>query len=526
MKKRLLTLDDLFRFYSEKAASTHYSVSESDGEIVVQVPGKIKFEEDKAREGLLPVILQSCHTRNNINGSNINDDIMTAALPSFSNRPILGYIHEVDGQPEFYGHNMHQDDDGNVLYDEVPIGIIPESCEAKLEYDEEKGKTYVVVKGYIFEEYSKAAEILQREGECYVSVELNIRELSYDAKEKLLNIEDFYFSGVTILGKDEDGNTVKPGMQGANIKLSDFSAKENSVVTVVMGEDVDTRKIDLLELFIKKLEQIDEKISNLDIKPNFEEGGNASVKLEELLEKYGKTTDDLDFDYENMSDEELESKFEELFGDQDDPENFADNKNKKCSIEVNGKEYTFEISMEDKCRALESLVNDSYSEQDNAYYAVKSYDNYVVMIDYWTGRAFKQEFKSENDVYSLTGDRVEVYCTYLTKEEEAAIDDMRSKYEEAISKLNEYEEKEMNAQKEAIFADEDCDCIRESEEFKALVGNSDKYSIDEIKAKCKDMLFEYAKTKGTFAATTQRRQVRVGAQKENEYSPYGSLFSE
>ena len=521
--KRLLTLDDLYNLYANKAASAHYSSSESDGNIVVQVQGKIKFEKDKATEGLLPVILKSCHTQSNINGSNISDESMTAALPSFSNRPILGYIHEVDGQYEFYGHNMHQDDDGNVVYDEVPVGIIPESCEAKLEYDEEKGKTYVVVKGYIFEEYSKAAEILLREEECNVSVELSIRELSYDAKEKLLNIEDFYFSGVTILGKDENGTVVKPGMQGSNIKLSDFSEKKNSFTIDV---DVDTTKLDLL---IKKLDQANERISNLNnIEPNFEEGGNVSVKLEEMLEKYGKTTEDLDFDYENMSDEELETKFEELFGEQEKgkgSEDFGCNKKKKCSIEVNGKEYTFEISLDDKCRALEALVNDSYAEQDNAYYAVKVYDSYVVMIDYWTGRAFKQYYKSEEDVYSLTGDRVEVYCTYLTKDEEATIDEMRSKYEEVVNKLAEYEVKELIAEKEAVFADENCDCIRESEEFKALVDNSAKYSVDEIKAKCKDMLFEYAKTKGTFASTTQKRQVRVGAQKEETYSPYGSLFS-
>ena len=195
---------------------------------------------------------------------------------------------------------------------------------------------------------------------------------------------------------------------------------------------------------------------------------------------------------------------------------------------LDGKEYTFEISMEDTIRALETLVNDSYSEQDNTYYAVKTYEGYVVMVDYWTGRAFKQDYKSENDVYSHVGDRVEVYCTYLTKEEEAAIDDMRSKYEEAVSKLEEYQEKETSALKEAVFEDEDCDCIRETEEFKALVESAANYSVDELKSKCKDMLFEYAKTKGTFASesSTQKRRVRVGAQQEKEYTPYGSLFSE
>ena len=107
---------------------------------------------------------------------------MEAALPSFSNRPILGYIHKVvtdenpDGQWEFYSHNMHENENGELVYDEYPIGIIPESCNAQLVYDEEKEKTYCEVDGYIFEEYSKAAEILEREGECFVSVELSIRE--------------------------------------------------------------------------------------------------------------------------------------------------------------------------------------------------------------------------------------------------------------------------------------------------------------------------------------------------------------
>ena len=34
------------------------------------------------------------------------------------------------------------DEDGNIVYDEIPVGIIPESCNAQLVYDEEKGKTY------------------------------------------------------------------------------------------------------------------------------------------------------------------------------------------------------------------------------------------------------------------------------------------------------------------------------------------------------------------------------------------------
>lgn len=102
--------------------------------------------------------------------------------------------------------------------------------------------------GYIYEEYSKAAEILQREQQCAVSVELSIRELSYDAKQKYLNIEDFFFSGVTILGKTPDGETVKPGMAGSNVKLADFSAQNNSLFN-----DYETKMIELQER-LNKLE--------------------------------------------------------------------------------------------------------------------------------------------------------------------------------------------------------------------------------------------------------------------------------
>lgn len=49
-------------------------------------------------------------------------------------------------------------------------------------------------------------------------------------------------------------------------------------------------------------------------------GGNQTLKLNELLEKYSKTVEDLDFDYESMSDEELEAKFAELFEGTEDPD--------------------------------------------------------------------------------------------------------------------------------------------------------------------------------------------------------------
>ena len=153
MKSRLLTFDDLYNFYSKYTKSKHFNCEEQGCEpIVVQTPATIKFAKSEIYEGLTAVRLQACHTERNLNSSSISKEVMeNKLLPTFKNRPILGYIHEVDGEPQFYGHNMHLSDDGEeIIYDEIPVGIIPESNEAELKYNSDTEKYEVFVSGYIF----------------------------------------------------------------------------------------------------------------------------------------------------------------------------------------------------------------------------------------------------------------------------------------------------------------------------------------------------------------------------------------
>ena len=564
MTKRLLYLEDLYDFYSTKyKRSTHFSSEKTGEPIVVQVHGKINFEEsDKNKDGLLPVHLQACHTNLNVNNSNIEEPVMTSALPSFSNRPILGYIHKVvtnenpDGQWEFYGHNCHEEN-GELVYDEVPIGIIPESCNAQLVYDKEKNKTYCEVDGYIFEEYSRAAEILQREGECAVSVELSIRELSYDGKLKCLNIEDFWFSGVTILGKNEYGDTVKPGMTGSNIKLADFSADNNSLFAKYENKMIE---------FQERLEKLESTCSNIQLS---KEGGNDKNmdKFNELLEKYGKTAEDIDFEYEDMTDEELESKFEEVFGkleedspsepsndegtedgdeSEENPEDKEDNacggggsgttkKKKKnnsieCSYEVDGETKKFAVSLQEKIYSIQDLVNATYAEADNTYYGVTVYEDYVVMCDYWSGRYYKQSYTSGNDNYSLTGDRVEVYAEFVTADEQKELDAMRSNYASLKEFKETAEKNELHAKREEILNSEKYEAVSDTEAFKELVKNMDNYSLEELDKEAK-IIFADNFNMETFAAHTEKAQknstvkVFANVNKSKKDSRYGNLFS-
>jgi hypothetical protein len=561
-KKRLLFIEDLYDFYlSTYKRSTHFDAKESGSPLVVQVHGKINYDKsEKDTEGLLPVHLQSCHTNLNVNGSFISDSVMSSALPSFSNRPILGYIHKVtsdehpDGQWEFYSHNIHEED-GEIVYDEIPIGIIPESCNAQLVYDEDKKENYCEVDGYLYEEYSKAAEILQREEECAVSVELSIRELSYNAKQKYLDIEDFYFSGVTILGKTPMNEDVNPGMKGSNIKLADFSAQNNSLFT-----DYENKMIE----FQERLSKLESACSNTI--PIQEGGNNTSMNLfEELLQKYNKTVEDITFEYAELTDEELTAKFEEEFGEEtndnnadgsdgtnpepstDDGEgsepdgtsdevensNADDDAQNQFSASEDKMVRSFEISHEDIRWGLYSLL-DTVSETDNTwYYIVNVFDDYFVYETWDAGKVYGQKYTVEDDNVAFDGERYELFVEYLTESEKVALTEMRSNYSSILAQLNSYKESEDISDKLTIFEDESYAAYLETDTFKELMKEETlkKFTKEELIEKADAALGKAVKETKTFAfkpaeeTTKKRNKITVfsdfdTAEDQNIYGDY------
>lgn len=543
MNRKLLTLDDLYRFYSTKKKSMKFDANKSGEPIVVQVEGKMTFEQDETTEGLTAVTLQACHTEKNLNSSSISFETMqNKMLPTFKNRPILGYIHDVNGEPQFYGHNMHIDEETDELvYDEVAVGIIPETNNARLEYDSKEDRYNVIVDGYIFDDYTKATQILEREQECSVSVEIAVKTMSYDVKSKVLNIEDGYFSGVTILGMDENGNTVKPGMAGSNIRLKDFAESNNSMFSDMTDEEHSK--------LIETLERLNTTLSELNINKtqnfsnNEKEGGSKSVtKLEELLSKYNKTVDELDFETEGLSDEELEVKFAEVFDDNnegevtegtdngegsegaEDPvvtngENPASEGNENPKTEPTGEfsenpvnenpespkfSKTFELSMEDIRSALYQLLEPVEQANNDWYWIVQTYDNRFIyqgcMGDYYC-----QKYTKDGNNIAFDGERYPVFAEFVTESEKVELDRMRSNYSSIEAELNKYKEAELNAQREAVFNDEAYVDFVETESFKKIKENINTYSVEELRTACDLAFAKEVKNKGTFALNHEKQ---------------------
>lgn len=584
---KLLSLDDLYNFFSQQGQTCRYSSENNEDGIIVQIEEELYFDKQAEEqynpdEGLLKTHLQSCHLYKNRNNSSISEEAMLEAIPSFYNRPILGYIHQLsDGSYDFAGHELIEDKNGNIEYKEIPVGVIPESCNAQLIYDKEKEKTYLEVDGYIYEEYTKAADILREKGKCKVSIEISVDEMSYSATEKVLNIEKFHFRGVTILGKRDDSTErpIEEGMEGSNITLANFSKRDNSLFTNSNNGEI-----------VKMLEDINAKIAcltNFTINTkSLEEGGNHMTEfLKELLLKYDKSIEELEFDYESMSEDELVSAFAEAFDvesgetSETEPESegtevveHADNNtedveatetNTEAEIETedgtetevehieetvtveascdtvlpvtysvsfnNDSVRSFEVSLDEIQQALYNLVNTVYGTEDD-WYSVRVYETYIVMDNWRSNQTFKQSYERENDNFILVGDRVEVFKHYLTAEEEEALAKLREKYAEATEKLASYEKAEADAKKDAILANSAYASYTNSEAFKNLKENRDSYSVEEFDREAK---LAYANCKLAFEAeqtltnTVSVRSFTFNVSNSHEDSqkknPYGTL---
>lgn len=545
-------MEDLYDFYLNKyKKSTHFS-SEKNGEpLVVQVHGKVNFDNsNKDKDGLLPVHLQACHTDLNANGSNIDKKVMESALPSFSNRPILAYIHKVvtdenpEGQWEFYAHNMHKDENGELVYDEYPIGIIPESCNAQLVYDKEKNKTYCEVDGYIFEEYSKASEILEREGECFVSVELSIRELAYDAKSKCLNIEDFWFSGVTILGKTPEGKIVNPGMKDSNIKLADFSAENNSLFENYESKISELQeRLNTLESFCDEIKEKTTKGGTELKKENFEEEVTENEEVTETEESEEEVTTP-----EEESEETVEESSEEQIDDEDseevvETETTDETVDETTETETFSKDELFnklfDISFEDIKYALNALCS-IYRNDSEWCYVSQVYDEYFIMQDWDSDKYYKQSYTREDDNIALTGERTELFAMLITESEKLSIEEMRSNYAELkafkeeieLNKLREQKKEILDSKKYEILAQKDEEGKFVNKDYEKLVSEMDNYSLADLETEIKVLHSDYVSEHGNFALskpekkeTTTKKQFVSVNKKAAKPSRYGKLFA-
>ena len=540
MSKKIMTIDELYSFCLKNNFSKFNSKDFGD-ELSVEMHGnfeKQKKTDDRLVEGMTPFVSNAFHDHVNLNKSNIEENIFKENVPSSNLRPILANIKldEETNELDFGSHDFHiekvtsVDENGNkvevekIIYDEQPIGVI-DGSRTNIEYDKDAKVNRAVLHGYLYDEYcSDAIDILNRRGTVDCSIELCIRTMSFDGKNKVLNLDDFYVSGLTLLSAK-----TKPGMAGSNFKIEDFSSCDTKV------------SFSNEEKLIELLERIDKKLSNFDNK-NPKEGGNEKNMFEKLLEKYGKTIEDITFEYEGLSDEELEAKFSAEFEEDTSTSTSSDGEDNSNTSNTNDKyelfNKLFEISFDETKYALNSLCS-IYRNDSEWCYVHTVYEDYFIMQDWDSDKYYKQSYQKDGDNVSLSGERIEMFAMLLTESEKISVEEMRSNYA-ALKEFKENAEKnELHAQKEELINSEKYSVLAEKNEngeytntaFAELVKNMDNYSLTDLETQIKVIHSDYISEHSNFSVNKPIENKTVSMKmftnpntKKTKSSRYGDLF--
>ena len=288
--------------------------------------------------------------------------------------------------------------------------------------------------------------------------------------------------------------------------------------------------------------------------------------FEELLAKYGKTVEDITFEYEGMSDEDLDAKFEELFGEgeaepeddsvvvenSDETEDVEESEEVVVTEEVEVAEdesettevveaivedekftRTYELSHDDVRCALYALLV-PYEEADNTYYYINEvFDDYFVYESWCNGGAiYGQGYVKDEETVSFQGERYELFRELLTASEKAELEAMRSNYSAISEKLKVYEDAEAETKKTELLNADDYASIRDSEAFAELVEDHANISFEDLQTKCDKMLLDAVKS-GKYSAVnsvddatkTSKKQFTDPTVNKTKPSRYGKLFT-
>lgn len=224
------------------------------------------FDEDKR---LVKCSIKVQHDKDNPNGSYFdNEDIKKCANKTLRHTPILGSI-IYDEESEEYklnGHDMKykiiKTDEGydlKISHIERIYGFVAHDAEINFEYDEEKDRTFLVTEGYLWKNYMDELEDIlnKKDGQTQVSMEISVND-SFERDDGLLQITDYTFEGITMLGVPE-------AMKGSNLQI--FSEDALSKLKLDMEELV---KVYSLE---KEEENLNKNNENVDPNNQTEEFG-------------------------------------------------------------------------------------------------------------------------------------------------------------------------------------------------------------------------------------------------------------
>ena len=499
-------------------------------------------------------ILKIAYEGDNRNKSHISKEAFIKSLPTIYNCPLVcNYDRETD---TLGGHDMEvvRDGDGTlrIINSTTPVGCIPESAKTWFEEVEEDDGT---VHEYLFAEAllwkrQEAYKKLKEDGVVSQSMEITIKEGKMI--DGILHIEDFEFTAFCLIG-------VEPCYESASLEM--FSCEN-------FKQQLSEMMQDLKEEF--NLVNTSKDVDNKHPQEFSTEGGTEVLdKKMELVAEYGIDIEKLDFSIEDLTEEELRVKFEEMKNDDSDadpepnadpkPANTDDDNDDDKDPEPNADDQKFALTgeiVDELYRVLaEQKIEREWGECTRYWYVDCDFDAKEVYcwdtVDWllygftysMDGDAIIIDFESKKrKKYAIVdfdeGNQPSPFAEVFAQLEEKLKDssEWEAKYNDAsstmesmqteLSELRQFkadtDKATANAEREAILSQfEDLAGI---EAFELLRDNCSEYDAETLEEKCYAIRGRNGGN-ANFALETGAPKLKV-QKTDTKEEPYGGLFVE
>lgn len=165
------------------------------------------------------------HLGQNYNGSSFEKEVVTEAIPTLANTPILCYIEENNNNEKDCSDHRYITtvENGEIKrkYAGQAVGVIPETNNASFEIrlcDDGIEREFLTCEGLIWNKWEDIQEIMNRDKKKSESMELHENFDGYFDENDIFHFSKFSFFGACVLGKD-----VEPAMISASVELKNFS---------------------------------------------------------------------------------------------------------------------------------------------------------------------------------------------------------------------------------------------------------------------------------------------------------------
>lgn len=509
----------------------------------ISILSKLSFSSiEKINDNFLKAKCYVMALGKNINKSHFSKENVDRAYNTLAYAPVIGHLMVDDnGVYHLGGHDYKLDIQDLVLRSQcVPFGVVlPSTTPVYEDVIETSGavSTYLTCEVVIWiGRYPELTEAFYN-SDIFTNQSMEIfysKCVPLEEDPSYTDVIDFSFDALCMLGKSDDSKfNVPPCFPSASIVPLQYGINKDDFST-----------------FMNELKA---ELSLCFGKDNIEKEQGGTEKLDkklEILQKFNKTIEDLEFSIDELSIEELSVKMEELFGEKPvNPVMDSGNTGILFSSTYNEKRD----ALRDALKSIVVTDNDGNYVEETWFYLVDFDDKYVYVEKYhWNkeendstyGRR-QYTFNETDRSITISDEFEEMVVTWLTLDEKAKLDSERANFEDLESRFNQYKEshssedvevtelKKYKAEHEAekIFSKYEKD-IGETVEFNDLKKNIGSYSLESLEKECiyikglhADELQFSKKSGNSDTVNTLKFSVEPPVSEPDNTEVYGGLFS-